>query len=58
MKPCLLFFLLLICCQKQTPNDLLRKAFEAEKNLQYNHAIGYFNNAVALDSSYADTYYN
>ena len=58
MKPYLLFFILLISCQKQTPDDLLQKAFDAEKNLQYNEAIGYFNAAVALDSSYADTYYN
>jgi len=58
MKPYLLFFILLISCKHQTPDDLLQKAFVAEKNLQYNQAIGYFNDAVALDSSYADTYYN
>ena len=37
---------------------MLQKAFEAEKKFQYNQAIGYFNAAIALDSSYADTYYN
>jgi tetratricopeptide (TPR) repeat protein len=58
MKSYLLFFILLISCHKQTPDDLLQKAFMAEKNLQYNQAIDYFNDAVALDSSYADTYYN
>jgi tetratricopeptide (TPR) repeat protein len=29
-----------------------------QANLQYNQAIDYFNDAVALDSSYVDTYYN
>ncbi|RAR73791.1 tetratricopeptide repeat protein [Flavobacterium aciduliphilum] len=58
MKPILLFSLLLLSCHKQTPNDLLQKAFEAEKNLQYKQAIGYFNTAIALDSSYADSYYH
>lgn len=57
MKP-YLFFLFLISCQKQTPDDLLQKAFAAEKNLKYNEAISYFNAAIALDSSYSDTFYH
>ena len=58
MKPYLLFFILLLSCQKQTPDDLLQKAFDAEKNLKYNEAISYFNAAIALDSSYADSFYH
>jgi tetratricopeptide (TPR) repeat protein len=58
MKPYLSIFLLLLSCQKQTPDDLMQKAFAAEKNLQYNQAIGYFNAAIALDSSYADSFYH
>jgi tetratricopeptide (TPR) repeat protein len=58
MKILILLIILFNSCQKQTPDNLLQKAFVAEKNLQYNQAIDYFNDAVALDSSYADTYYN
>jgi tetratricopeptide (TPR) repeat protein len=32
--------------------------FEAEMNLQYKLAIGYFNAAIAIDSFYADSYYH
>jgi tetratricopeptide (TPR) repeat protein len=58
MKPYLLFFILLLSCQKQTPDDLLQRAFEAEKNLQYNQALAYFDAAIAIDSSYADSFYH
>ncbi|MFZ4679352.1 MAG: tetratricopeptide repeat protein [Flavobacterium sp.] len=58
MKPYLLFSVLLLSCQKQTPDDLLQKAFDAEKNLKYNQALAYFDAAVAIDSSYADSFYH
>lgn len=58
MKPHLLFFIILISCKHQTPNDLLQKALEAQKNLQYNKAINYFNAAVEENSVYADNYYH
>lgn len=58
MKSYLLFFILLISCHKQTPDDLLQKAYAEEKNLKYNEAISYFNAAIALDSSYADSFYH
>jgi hypothetical protein len=50
MKPLLLMIILFNICQKQTPDNLFQKAFEAENNLLYNQAIGYFNAAIALDS--------
>jgi tetratricopeptide (TPR) repeat protein len=58
MKPYFLFFLLFLSCQKQPPDDLLQKAFAAEKNLKYHEAISYFNAAIALHSSYADSFYH
>ena len=37
---------------------MLKIAFEAEKNLHYKQAISYFDAAIAIDSSYADSFYH
>ena len=53
-----LLFLVLHSCGNTIQNDLLQKAFEAEKNLQYNKAINYFNAAVKENFMCADNYYH
>jgi hypothetical protein len=55
MKPYLLFSILRICCQKQTLDDALKKAFEAEKTYT-TFKLLLFNAVMALNYAYAETY--
>jgi tetratricopeptide (TPR) repeat protein len=54
-----LFILLLFCsCNKETADDCIKKGIIEENNSHFDKAISYFDAAIHIDSTYADSYYH
>lgn len=54
-----LFILVLLCsCYKETADDLVKKGICEENNFRFERAIRYFDAAILIDSTYADSYYH